>query len=254
MSVSDWKCPICEQNAQIPFCDWSGYKENKLNPGHVVFGNRSSLESFKNEVKMDFFTCPNPKCEELFCYVYLYNKNFSREPNEKIKEWQLCPEPTGKPSLLKDYILEAILEDYKEACLIKDKSPKAAATLARRCLQGMIRDFFGVKNKNTLKEEIDSIKNEVAPEVWKAIHTIRSIGNIGAHMEEDVNLIIDIDSKEAEKLIWLIEFLLEKWYIDREEKKQKSIEDKKRLEEVAEMGKQKESEKKKKEALHQETE
>ena len=62
-------------------------------------------------------------------------------------------------------------------------------------------------------------------------------------MEEDVNLIIDIDSKEAEKLIWLIEFLLEKWYIDREEKKQKSIEDKKRLEEVAEMGKQKESEK-----------
>ena len=111
-----------------------------------------------------------------------------------------------------------------------------------------------MKNKNTLKEEIDSIKNEVAPEVWKAIHTIRSIGNIGAHMEEDVNLIIDIDSKEAEKLIWLIEFLLEKWYIDREEKKQKSIEDKKRLEEVAEMGKQKESEKKKKEALHQETE
>ena len=65
----------------------------------------------------------------------------SREPNEKIKEWQLCPEPTGKPSLLKDYILEAILEDYKEACLIKDKSPKAAATLARRCLQGMIRIF-----------------------------------------------------------------------------------------------------------------
>ena len=38
-------------------------------------------------------------------------------------------------------------------------------------------------------------------------------------MEEDINVILDVDPKEAELLIGLIETLLEDWYIAREEKK-----------------------------------
>lgn len=39
------------------------------------------------------------------------------------------------------------------------------------------------------------------------------MGNIGAHMENDVNLIVDIDSNETKKLQKLIELLFDKWYI-----------------------------------------
>ena len=45
------------------------------------------------------------------------------------------------------------------------------------------------------------------------------MGNIGAHMEEDINLIVDVDPNEAELLIGLIETLIRDWYVSREERK-----------------------------------
>lgn len=113
-----------------------------------------------------------------------------------------------------DYIPEQIRRDYTEANLILEASPKAAATLLRRCLQGMIRDFWSVKKEN-LYAEINAIQDKVTPAQWKALNGLRKIGNIGAHMEKDVNLLIDIDLDEAKKLLRLIEILLEKWYIAR---------------------------------------
>lgn len=113
-----------------------------------------------------------------------------------------------------DYIPEQIRRDYEEANLILEASPKAAATLLRRCFQGMIRDFWSVKKEN-LYAEINALQGKVTPSQWKALDGLRKIGNIGAHMEQDVNLIIDIDADEAKKLLRLIEMLLEKWYIAR---------------------------------------
>ena len=46
------------------------------------------------------------------------------------------------------------------------------------------------------------------------------IGNIGAHMENDINTIVDIDPDEANKLIKLIELLIEQWYINRHNQEQ----------------------------------
>lgn len=113
-----------------------------------------------------------------------------------------------------DYIPLQIRNDYTEAFDIQHLSPKASATLARRCLQGMIRDFFEVK-PGKLNDEINQIQDKTDPSVWSVIHSVRQLGNIGAHMEQDINKIVDIDPDEAGKLIKLIEFLLEKWYINR---------------------------------------
>ena len=118
-----------------------------------------------------------------------------------------------------DYIPEQIRNDYEEASQIIDKSPKAAATLLRRCLQGMIRDFWGIA-KGRLIDEIDGIKDKITASQWKALDGLRHIGNIGAHMEKDVNLIIDVTSDEANKLLRLIELLLEKWYVSRYEEEE----------------------------------
>lgn len=118
-----------------------------------------------------------------------------------------------------EYIPQQIREDYEEASQIIDKSPKAAATLLRRCLQGMIRDFWGV-TKGRLVDEIDGIKDKITPSQWTALDGLRHIGNIGAHMEKDVNIIIDVTPDEANKLLKLIELLLEKWYISRHEEEE----------------------------------
>lgn len=57
--------------------------------------------------------------------------------------------------------------------------------------------------------------------MFEAIDAIRMIGNIGAHMEKDVNLIVDIEPEEAQQLIELIELLFEETYIRREDRKKR---------------------------------
>ena len=122
--------------------------------------------------------------------------------------------PQNVYKLYPEYVPQQIRDDYKEACTIINNSPKAAATLLRRCLQGMIRDFWGIHGKN-LNAEITALQEKVPVTQWKALDGLRQIGNIGAHMEQDVNIIIDIDVDEAKKLKQLIELLIEKWYIAR---------------------------------------
>jgi len=48
-----------------------------------------------------------------------------------------------------------------------------------------------------------------------AIDDVRKIGNIGAHMEADINVIVDVDPNEAQVLIGLVELLFLEWYVAR---------------------------------------
>jgi hypothetical protein len=81
----------------------------------------------------------------------------------------------------------------------------------------MIHDFWKVATGN-LGKEIELIKDKVDPETFGAIDAVRSIGNIGAHMEKDINLILDVEPHEAESLISLIETLITEWYVARYER------------------------------------
>jgi len=169
-----------------------------------------------------YVVCPNPKCKRFTLFVMLYQGFYGtgglRLKDEKpVGVWQLVPASDAKP--FPEYIPQQIRRDYEEACLIRDLSPKAAATVARRCLQGMVRDFWGVRGKN-LKEEIEAVRDKVDPQTWQAIDAVRSIGNIGAHMEKDVDLVIDVEPDEARRLIWLIETLFKDWYITRHEREE----------------------------------
>lgn len=125
------------------------------------------------------------------------------------------PPKTG--FVVPEYVPEAITADYYEAWSILDLSPKSSATLARRCLQGMIRDFWGIQERS-LNAEITKLKGIIPDSQWEVIDSLRRIGNIGAHMEKDINTIVDIDSGEAEKLLRLIEYLIKDWYIQRDER------------------------------------
>lgn len=157
-------------------------------------------------LQVSIFRCPNDDCrkESVIAegiYGYIENAKVNIYPQAVYRHFP-------------NYIPSAIRSDYEEACIIADYSPKAAATLARRCLQGMIRDFWGIQER-TLNAEITKLKDHVPASQWRAIDAIRSIGNIGAHMERDVNMIVDVDAGEVRKLLLLIEHLMEKWYIDR---------------------------------------
>jgi hypothetical protein len=137
---------------------------------------------------------------------------------ELLQLWALIPPSSAR--VLPDYVPRPIVDDYNEACLIRDLSPKASATLSRRCLQGIIRDFWGV-SKGRLAEEVNAIKDRTDPLVWEAIEGVRTIGNIGAHMEKNINVIVDVDPGEAQLLIELTELLVKDWYVARHEREQR---------------------------------
>jgi hypothetical protein len=203
-----WQCPFCGHHATIT--------ENNYSVSRHEFshGNKYDWQATRVIVTV----CPNPNCREYTLQVTLHDHvqvSGEYKDLEAKQRWKLIPPAEIK--VFPDYIPNAILTDYREACMTKEQSPKASATLSRRCLQGMIRDFWGV-SKNRLIDEIEAIQDRVDPLTWHAIDAVRKIGNIGAHMEKDINQIVEVEPEEASLLIGLIETLINDWYITRHER------------------------------------
>ncbi len=83
----------------------------------------------------------------------------------------------------------------------------------------MIHDFWNVVERN-LYLEIAALKTRVDPLTWKAIEAVRTLGNIGSHMEAEPGFIIDVDAHEASMLLDLVEILIKDWYIARHDREQ----------------------------------
>lgn len=209
--MAGWTCPFCNQTATLtnPNLSSSTHKFNNENK----YGGQAIITSV--------IICPNDDCKEYCLRAILYEavegigSGWSR--GALIRSWSLIPSSAAK--VFPDYVPKAVLDDYNEACLIRDLSPKASATLSRRCLQGIIRDYWNIA-KPRLVDEIEAIKDKVDPLTWQAIDAVRHIGNIGAHMEKDINLIIEVDPQEAGLLIGLIEMLIKDWYVVRHEREE----------------------------------
>ncbi|WP_395949486.1 DUF4145 domain-containing protein [Aeromonas mytilicola subsp. aquatica] len=205
----NWICPHCDRAVTIT--------ENRTTTNrHTLWqenadGRRSLISTF--------IICPNPDCRKFTLTADLRESQSAQGTEilgQTLQSWNLVPSSSARS--FPSYIPRTILGDYQEACYIRDLSPKASATLSRRCLQGVVRDFWQVK-PGRLVDEIDQIKDRVDPLTWGAIDALRKLGNIGAHMEKDINLIVDVDPQEAELLIGLIETLFKEWYVGREERK-----------------------------------
>lgn len=208
----NWTCPFCERVTTIT--------NNKIYQFSKIFDNGNQY----GDVQLGFtaIICPNQECNQLTLTANLNKMSWDAllgwNVGDLIQKWNLIPQSTSRQ--FPNYIPIQLRTDYQEACAILNLSPKASATLSRRCLQGIIRDFWKVTGKTNLKQEIDAIQEKIEPLVWRAIDAVRTIGNIGAHMEKDVNLIVDVDPGEAKQLIKLIEFLFDKWYIQTHETEQ----------------------------------
>lgn len=206
--ASKWTCPYCNRPCTVGSDDVRS-----------VSGRNYIAEEYgRYHAITQVIVCPNPECRKQTISLTIKKTDEHHRDYGTLYHWNLLPESAAKP--FPDYIPQQIRNDYEEACLIQEKSPKASATLSRRCLQGIIRDFWGI-NKGRLVDEINELQDKIDPITWDAINSVRHVGNIGAHMEKDVNLIIDVDSEEAGLLIWLIETLLTDWYIQRHEREQR---------------------------------
>ncbi len=217
-------------------CSYCGHAQAAVNSRHSEENFYIKNKGSKHrdiEAVVATIACANTECRELTLAFALWKlergyQGGPLKPAGVIKKWSLLPESSAKH--LPEYIPEAIRQDYSEACLIRDLSPKASATLTRRCLQGMIRDFCDIK-KSSLIDEITELEKQVKAgaqrhvliDTTDALTHVRKLGNIGAHMENNIDLIIDIDPNEAQTMINLLELLFDEWYI-RRKKREVSLE------------------------------
>ena len=208
----NWNCPFCNHHSTIQGKD---YKYN------ILPLQEDEVDRGQMALEMHSIRCPNQQCGRVTVWAErstITQQTMGMLPNRALDLWNLIPPSEAKT--FPEYVPEPIRKDYEEACLIRDLSPKASATLSRRCLQGMIRDYWKVSIPN-LKQAIDAIEDKVDPLTWEAIQAVRKIGNIGAHMEKDINTIVDVDSNEAQLLTELIEQLIDDWYIANYEREER---------------------------------
>ena len=219
----NWTCPYCNRDQAVTVSQFTAQDHYIRNPGST-FG---PICLYATTIR-----CANERCKKLQFAISLNHAVVDAqgrylERGNTIQAWRLLPESLAKPQ--PEYIPKQIVEDYTEACRIRDLSPKASATMSRRCIQGMIRDFCGIKG-SSLYNEIDRLRKalddredikHVHEDTVDALDHVRKIGRIGAHMEKDVNLIVDVEPAEAQTLIELIELLFDEWYTQREQRGQR---------------------------------
>lgn len=133
--------------------------------------------------------------------------------NFSYRELQLYPLSTAR-RFSAESVPDFILRDYSEASAVVDISPRAAMALARRCLQGIVRDFYEV-NKKTLHLELEEIKTKLPVEAWAALMAIKGLGNYGAHPESDPALSPDITAAEATHALGIIAYVIDTTYVER---------------------------------------
>lgn len=223
----NWTCPFCQRDQVVTASQHTSVTD-ELALKVTRFGSCG--------YGLTAIACSNKECGEVMLHVRFGKGTWVRSPlsrdsfqliQEGVEFFRLRPASFVKPQ--PKVVPDALAKDYYEACAIRDLSPKASATLSRRVLQGMLRDFCGVTGPN-LYQEIEALKkladegrapSGVASETIDAMHSVRSVGNIGAHMEQDIDCIVDVDPNEAQALIELIEMLFEEWYVEREKRKGK---------------------------------
>lgn len=213
----NWTCPHCERHVVITDQTYSGDI------------HRLRIENADGRLALTsrFYVCPNPRCRKYTLEVALrpwveINANPGYSLQEPLRTWRLVP--WGKARAFPHYIPLAIRNDYAEAHSILELSPKAAATLARRAVQGIVRDYWKIV-KATLNLELQELEKRVGQDItretWEGIDAVRSVGNIGAHMEKDIDLIVEVEAGEAALLIELVETLIEDTYIARHERQER---------------------------------
>lgn len=204
--MAGFQCPYCSMIMPISDDTFSSQTPGFRNT-RVISWSSDHKPTVTSSLQIDFYNCPN-------CGEYSIKAKGLGAAVEDVNNINI--RPTSLAKKFPEYIPKSIRQDYEESYAIVELSPKASATLSRRCLQGMIRDFWGI-TKSRLIDEINALQDIIPSAQWRVIDGVRRIGNIGAHMEKDINSIVDIEPDEAHKLLKLIEHLLEQWYINRNE-------------------------------------
>lgn len=186
------KCPLCSHVVLF----------EKPAFGDASFG----IGSRKEHLQLWASTCPN--CLQ----VILYGADFNNKRGY-ANERMLVPTGMARDPVPPE-VPAHIVKDFKEAALVLPLSPKASAALSRRCLQAVLRDAGGSKQRD-LADQIEEISPTLPKFVAENLDHVRFVGNFAAHpiKSKSSGEIVDVEPEEAEWNLEILEQLFEHYFV-----------------------------------------
>ena len=152
--------------------------------------------------------CPACKCPILELELSPgHHERFRVYPTNTFRK----PTPNEVPPHIK--------EDFEDACRVLPISPKASATLSRRCLQVLLREQ-GYTQRNLI-DQITALLGGTDPKKYlpsvlhDTVDTIRNFGNFAAHPITDQTTlqVISVEPGEAEWCLDILEEMFDHYYV-----------------------------------------
>jgi hypothetical protein len=156
-----------------------------------------------------------PECHEVNVTLEFYSPSITGAGIFCNKEILLYPR-TGSRHSCSHEVPKEFADDYNEACLILDLSPKASAALGRRCLQHVLREKGEVTHGKLFNEIEEILSRKILPSnITESLHATRVIGNIAAHATDNVNSgdVMPVEVGEAEWILDTLEGLFDYYFI-----------------------------------------
>lgn len=170
-------------------------------------------------------SCPNPRCRkdiyklldaEIPRIDFAFGAPVSPKQLTSIKNSILIrPKVSNRPPIPVE-VPQEYAADYREAYLVLVDSPKASAALSRRCLQSILKEKAGFKDKDLFKEIQLALDSKTLPtHIADSIDAIRNIGNFAAHPIKSLSTgeIVPVEPGEPEWNLEVIEMLFD-FYFD----------------------------------------
>lgn len=176
--------------------------------------NIVSNEDIRWEVESEL--CPS--CNEIVIQLVerqIVLVNGAILPGEENSRRFIVPKKASRPAPSK-FVPNDLANDYIEASLVLDDSPKASAALSRRCLQHLIRTAAGITAKD-LATEIQKLidSNTIPSHLSESVDAIRNIGNFAAHPIKSTATgeILEVEPGEAEWNLDVLDGLFDFYFI-----------------------------------------
>lgn len=213
-----------ESKHKCPYCGFT-YKSE---PGRNLFAHVLAEPEANAAVHSVIRVCPHMECGKAEIFVdagtfpaALRGKTEDERQNIGYDlpgthfRARLLPPYGGKPELKAQEVPETIYRDYDEACRLLPVSTGASVTMARRCVQKMIRAKFRL-TPGKLQNEISTLAKLSPPvqqEVIDALVAVRKTGRLKALPDDEIKIVGDVSHEAAAQAISIIEILINDWFV-----------------------------------------
>ena len=179
------RCPHCFHEV---YQSWNHLFKFHSDDGRLLPQSTYALEEGQNCVfHVDWMNCPNAECRHLIIRGVAWAVRYGVPQQHPSATWFILPRKTTRP--VDPVVLSERPEyakDYREAAAILEDSPKMSATLSRRILAELLKDFGGY-DQHRLSSRIEAFTKDASnPKGLRDnLDYLREIGDFGAHAQKD---------------------------------------------------------------------